>query len=68
MITKVITANGDEIAVGADGSLRPVATYYGMSSDPKPLEDVNDADRYLEKDTKKLFIFDADGNQWLPWN
>lgn len=66
MITKVITANGDEIAVGADGSLRPVATYYGMSSDPKPTEGVNDADRYQEKDTGDLFIFDEACKQWLP--
>ena len=68
MITKTITVKGGEFAVEADGRLRPVETYYGMFDDPKPTEGVNDADRYAEKDTGDLFIFDGDGKQWLPWN
>ena len=68
MITKTIIVKGGEFAVEPDGRLRPIETYYGMKAAPKPTEGVNDADRYLEKDTKKLFIFDADGKQWLPWN
>ena len=68
MITKTITVKGGEFAVEPDGRLRPIETYYGMSTDTKPVECVGDADRYLEKDTKKLFIFDEGGKQWLPWN
>ena len=68
MITKTITVKGGEFAVEPDGRLRPIETYYGMSADPKPIDMVKDADRYLEKDTKKLFIFDEGGKQWLPWN
>ena len=68
MITKTITVKGGEFAVEPDGRLRPIETYYGMQADPKPIDMVKDADRYLEKDTKKLFIFDGGGKQWLPWN
>ena len=68
MITKVIKVKGGEFAVEPDGRLRPVETYYGMKDETKPTEWVSDADRYLEKDTGNVFIFDADGKQWLPWN
>ena len=68
MITKTVTVKGGEFAVEPDGRLRPIETYCGMKADPKPIDMVKDADRYLEKDTKKLFIFDEGGKQWLPWN
>lgn len=65
MITKIITAKGGEFAV-EDGHLRPVETYYGLSSDAKPTEGVNNADRYLEMDTGDVYLFDGSGNRWLP--
>ena len=45
MITKTITVKGGEFAVEANGRLRPIETYYGMSGDSKPVECVCDADR-----------------------
>ncbi len=67
MVTKIIKVKGGEYAVEPDGRIRPVATFYGMEKDTKPIEGVQDADRYMEKDTGKLFLFDEDGKQWLPW-
>ncbi len=67
MVTKTIKVKGGEYAIEPDGRIRPVATHYGMAADPKPIEGVNDADRYMEKDTGNLFLFDEDGKQWLPF-
>lgn len=67
MITKIITAKGGEFEVGTDGLLRPVETHYGLSSDTKPTDGVRNAERYLEMDTGKLFLYDADNEEWLPW-
>ena len=66
MITKIITAKCGEFAVEADGRLRAVETYYGLSSDPKPTEGVNNADRYLEMDSGNVSLFDEENKQWHP--
>lgn len=66
MITKIITVKGGEFAVEADGRLRPVETYYGLSADPKPMEGVNNADRYMEMDTGEVSLFDATNHRWWP--
>ena len=66
MITKIITAKGGEFAVGADGRLRPVETHFGLSTDTKPTEGVQNAERYFEMDSGDLYLYDADGKQWLP--
>lgn len=66
MITPIIKVKGGEYAVEADGRLRAVKTYYGKSSDTKPVEGVSDADRFYEKDTKNAFVFDASDKQWWP--
>ena len=66
MITKTITVKGGEFAVGADGTMRPVATHYGLSSDTKPTEGVHNADRFCEMDTGDVHLFDEDNKQWLP--
>ena len=67
MITKIITAKGGEFEVGSDGLLRPVETHYGLSTDAKPTVGVRNAERYLEMDTGKLFLFNADNEERLPW-
>lgn len=66
MITKIIKVKGGEFAVEANGRMRPVETHYGLSDDTKPIEGVRDADRYVEKDTGNVFIFDETGKRWLP--
>ena len=66
MITKIIAAKGGEFAVEAAGRIRAVETYYGLKADVKPLEGINNADRYFEMDTGNLYLFDEAGRQWLP--
>ena len=41
-------------------------TYYGLSTDEKP-ERANNGSRYIEMDTDKMFLFDAEGSEWLEW-
>lgn len=38
--------------------------FLGLSTDAKPT-DVNNASTFYEMDTKKLFLFDAENQQWL---
>ena len=38
---------------------------YGKSTDEKPTENIPNASVFYEMDTKKLFMFDADGKAWL---
>lgn len=39
--------------------------FYGLSTDEKPM-DCGNASVFLEMDTKKVFIFDAQNKVWLP--
>ena len=39
-------------------------TYYGLSTDEKPL-DANNASKFIEMDTDKVFLFDEEGTEWL---
>lgn len=39
-------------------------TYYGLSTDTKP-ETANNGSRYIEMDTGKLYLFDAETAEWL---
>lgn len=65
MVTKVVEIGGNQTVVDESGEpVRKVATYYGMSTDEKPA--ALDADIFVEKDTMKAFIYDADGAKWLP--
>ena len=66
MVTKVIITKDGEVAVSADGYVRAVATFYGLSSDTKPIDDADNADRFMEMDTGNLFLFDEANKKWLP--
>lgn len=66
MITPIINVKGGEYALSADGLRRPVKTYWGLSTDTKPIEGVNDADRYFEKDKGAMYVFDEDVKDWFP--
>lgn len=39
--------------------------YIGLSTDEKPVENVTNASAFYEMDTKKLYLFDAQNQQWL---
>ena len=52
MITKVKTAE------------KP-AEYYGLSTDTKPTDGVDNGAFFVEMDTGKLYLFDAEGDEWL---
>lgn len=66
MITKIITTKDGECAVSEDGHVRPVVTAYGLSADEKPIEDMKNADRFLEMDSGEMFLFDEQNQKWLP--
>ena len=66
MITKIISVKGGEFAVSESGHIRPVETNFGLSVDAKPVVGVENADRFYEMDTKRMYLYDADGKEWLP--
>lgn len=39
--------------------------YVGLSTDTKPIEDVNNGSRFYEMNTQKSYMFDAEGQQWI---
>ena len=41
-------------------------TYYGTAKDEKP-ETANNGSKYIEMDTSKLYLYDAEGAEWLEW-
>lgn len=50
----------------------PTVTVYGLSTDTKP--DFTDSgtsipngSKFIEMDTKKVYMYDAENNQWLEW-
>ena len=65
--TKTLKVGGNEYVVDQfNNPTRKVATYYGNSSRAKPTyeEGARDADRLVETDTGKVFIFDEDIKDW----
>jgi hypothetical protein len=63
MITKIIELNGSEIAV--NDNYRKIITVYGLSTDEKPIDGYKNADRFMEMDTGKVFLFDEQNKKWL---
>lgn len=59
----MITKKPGAIVYDADGS-RTSTELYGLSTDAKP-EHAENADIFYEMDTKKVFMYDEDGAQWL---
>ena len=64
--TKVVQYGGNECVILPDGSTRRVVTYYGNSSrcKPKYTDGARDADRLVETDTCRVYIFDGDIDDW----
>lgn len=44
---------------------RPI-NIFGLSTDEKPT-DVLNGSRYIEMDTGKVYLYDAEGAEWLEW-
>lgn len=66
MITKVIQIDGSDFRIRPDGDVCKVATYYGKSTDVKPIDDIQNADVFYEMDTRAVYLFDEEGKEWLP--
>ncbi len=43
----------------------PVGDYRGLSTDTKPVENVQNGSTFLEMDTGDVYIFNADGHAWV---
>ena len=67
-ITRVVNINNGEYAIQDDGSLCPVETHYGLSTDPKPTDCVSNADRFMEMDSGKVSLYDSENKKWWPIN
>ena len=55
-----------EYTIDSNGQRRYVKTYYGKSNEAKPIDGVNDSDRYFEKDTSNVSIYDEEDKEWYP--
>ena len=42
-------------------------TYYGLSTDVKPTQYVQNGASFIEMDTDKLYLFDASDSSWNEW-
>ena len=62
MITKFIEIAGNIVNAK---TLNKQSGYFGLSTDEKPTNQVNNADAFYEIDTKKIFLFDEDGKTWI---
>lgn len=68
MISKIAKINGTQYRIMDDGSREPMPEYYGKSADTKPVVGVVNGQVFYEMDTKGVFMFDGDTNEWLKLN
>ena len=50
----------------------PTVTVYGLSADTKPDStdsgnSIPNGSKFIEMDTKKVYMYDAENHQWLEW-
>ena len=65
MVTKIMEIGGNKTAVDAfNHAIRPVAEFFGLSTDTKPASAKN-ADIFYEMDTQKVSLFNEAGGTWL---
>lgn len=62
MVTKTIELNGSEIAI--NDNYRKIVNAYGLSTDEKSVDGYKNADRFMEIDTKNVYIFDEENKKW----
>ena len=64
MVTKHYTVNGTTYIVYADGHKTVAHTHYGLSTDEKPVDGVQNGEALVEMDTGKVFTFDEENKTW----
>lgn len=42
-------------------------TFFGLSTDVKPTENVVNGSVFIEMDTATIYFFNQAGAEWLPW-
>jgi len=42
-------------------------TFFGLSTDVKPTENIVNGSAFIEMDTATIYFFDQAGAEWLPW-
>ena len=62
----MVTPGGSYPIVDGEHKLAAATTYYGLSTDTKPL-DVANGSAFIEMDTSKLYFFDAENPIWYQW-
>lgn len=43
-------------------------TYYGLSTDTKPTQFIQNGAAFIEIDSSKLYFFDQDNASWEEWS
>lgn len=57
--------------IDTGGDAVTVACFYGLSTDSKPTEEVPNGAAFVEMDTSRMYLFDAENTEWIlwhPWN
>jgi hypothetical protein len=65
MVTEVINSKDGYISVHSNGMRSARSEYYCLSTDPKPIDHVENADILYEMDTQKVYMFDHDNKTWI---
>jgi hypothetical protein len=65
MIIRVTKIDGEDYVITANGDICKRGEFYGKSTDTKPVDNVKNADIFYEMDTKRVFLFDEDGETWI---
>lgn len=60
----ISTFKTDYIKISEDGEKKGVELR-GLSTDSKPTEGIENGSIYYEMDTKKIYMFDGENQQWL---
>ena len=50
--------------ISSDDGVYTPQMLYGLSTDTKPLDEPNGS-KFVEMDTGKLYLYDAEGEEWL---
>lgn len=54
-------------AQNIDGKLARPETFYGLSTDAKPSENVANGSVFIEMDTSTIYFYDLENKTWRLW-
>lgn len=60
----------DGVMYFTNGSPRTIVTFYGLSSDTKPITNIVNGSKFIEIDTGTEYYFNAAaeaGSEWVEW-